>query len=133
MREENMTFGQYIRTKRRASSKQLTLRDVSQRLGISLTLYCDIERDRRVPSEDFDYEAIAGMLELTDSERARMYDLAAIKRRSVPSDIEDVMMYTESGSLARMALRMTNDGTADAEDWKKFIWELEKKKGACRS
>ena len=71
------------------------------------------------------------MLELNEDEKARMYDLAAIRLRTVPSDIEDVMMYSESGSLARMALRMTNSGMADAEDWKKFIWELERKQAAA--
>ena len=131
MREENMTFGQYIRAKRKASSKGLTLRDVAKKLGISLTMYCDIERNRRSPNEDFDYEGLANMLELNEDEKARMYDLAAIRLRTVPSDIEDVMMYSESGSLARMALRMTNSGMADAEDWKKFIWELERKQAAA--
>ena len=58
-----------------------------------------------------------------------MYDLAAREKSEVPSDIEDTMMYTEIGSMARMALRMTNDGLADEEDWKSFIRQLEKKRG----
>ena len=65
---------------------------------------------------------------LSDEEKALMYDLAARKKRTVPSDIEDVMMYSESGSLARMALRMTNAGIAKEEDWKEFIRQLERKK-----
>ena len=42
MREENMTFGQYIGSKRKDSSKGLTLRDVATKLGISLIKYCNI-------------------------------------------------------------------------------------------
>ena len=37
-------------------------------------------------------------------------------------------MYSETGNLARLALRMTNEGTANEEDWKKFIRELERKR-----
>ena len=105
MRVENMTFGQYIRTKRLASLKDLTLKDVSEKLGISLTMYSDIEKDRRVPSDTFDYETLAGILDLDAKGKALLYDLAARKKRTVPSDIEDIMMYSETGNLARMALR----------------------------
>ena len=129
MREENMTFGQYVRTKRLNSLKDLTLKDVSEKLGISLTMYSDIEKDRRMPSDTFDYETLAEILDLDAKGKALLYDLAARKKRTVPSDIEDIMMYSETGNLARMALRMTNEGAADEEDWKRFIRELEKKRG----
>ena len=128
MREENMTFGQYVRTKRMNSLKDLTLKDVSEKLGISLTMYSDIEKDRRVPSDTFNYETLAEILDLDAKGKALLYDLAERKKRTVPSDIEDIMMYSETGNLARMALRMTNEGTADEEDWKRFIRELEKKR-----
>lgn len=129
MKEENMTFAQFIRKKRQESPSELTLKDVSEKLGMSLTMYSDIEKDRRIPSETFDYETLADLLGLDSTEKALMYDLAARKKRTVPSDIEDVMMYSESGNLARMALRMTNEGTADEEDWKTFIRKLEGKRG----
>ena len=40
----------------------------------------------------------------------------------------DVMMNTESGNMARMALRMTKAGIAKEDDWKEFIRQLERKK-----
>ncbi|WP_027868891.1 helix-turn-helix domain-containing protein [Eubacterium sp. AB3007] len=129
MKEQNMTFGQFIRKKRLDSPNDLTLREVSEKLGISLTMYSDIEKDRRTPSDNFDYEALADELGLDAAEKALMYDLAARRKRTVPSDIEDIMMYSESGNLARMALRMTNEGTANEDDWKTFIRELERKRG----
>ena len=128
MKDENMTFGQFIRSKRLQSGKELTLREMGEQLGISLTMYSEMEQGRKNPGEFFDYEKMAGLLELTDEEKALMYDLAARKKRTVPSDIEDVTMYSESGSLARMALRMTNAGIAKEEDWKEFIRQLERKK-----
>ena len=130
MKEENMTFGQYSRKKRQDSPLDLTLREVSEKLGMSLTMYSDIEKDRRIPNDSFDYETLATLLGLDATEKALMYDLAARKKRTVPSDIEDIMMYSESGNLARMALRMTNEGTADEEDWKTFIRNLERKRGS---
>ena len=128
MREENMTFGKFIRKKRLESRHELTLKDMGSEMGVSLTMYCDIEQGRKNPGEFFDYEKLADMLDLTEQEKALMYDLAAKRKGTVPSDIEDVMMYSESGSLARMALRMTNAGIAKEEDWKEFIRQLERKK-----
>ena len=128
MREENMTFGKYIRKKRIESRKEYTLKDMSNEFGISTTMWCDIEQGRKNPGEFFDYEKLASILDLTESEKALMYDLAARKKGTVPSDIEDVMMYSESGNYARMALRMTNAGIAKEEDWREFIRQLERKK-----
>lgn len=128
MKEENMTFAQFIRRKRLESSEELTLKGVAEKLGISLTMYSDIEKGRRVPSDTFDYEMLANLFQLDAREKALLYDLAARRKRIVPTDIEDTLMYSEAGNLARIALRMTNDGTANEEDWKRFIRELEKKR-----
>lgn len=49
MREENMDFGQFIRSKRLKDSRELTLRDISKELGISLSMLSDIEKGRRNP------------------------------------------------------------------------------------
>ena len=128
MKAENMTFAQLIRRKRLESPEDLTLKDVAEKLGISLTMYSDIEKGRRVPSDTFDYEFLARLFHLDAREKALLYDLAARRKRIVPTDIEDTLMYSEAGNLARLALRMTNEGTANEEDWKKFIRELEKKR-----
>ena len=128
MKDENLSFGCYIRRKRLESPEELTLREVSEKLGISLTVYSDIEKDRRVPSESFAYETLASLFHLDTSGKALLYDLAARRKRTVPSDIEDTLMYSETGNLARLALRMTNEGTANEEDWKRFVGVLEKKR-----
>ena len=127
MNPNDLTFGEFIRQKR-LDSRQLTLKDMGNLLGISLSHYCDIEHGRRNPGEEIDYEKLASMLRLTDEEKALMYDLAAKKRDSVSADIKDVIMSSESGDMARMALRMTKAGIAKEEDWREFIRQLERKK-----
>ena len=127
MYEDDMTFGRFVREKRKDAG-DVMLKDIGYALGISLSYFSDIEHDRRNPGDGFDYEALAKLLKLTEEEKAYMYDLAGKLRRTVPEDIEDVMMNTESGSMARMALRMTKAGIAKEDDWKEFIRQLERKK-----
>ena len=129
MYENSTTFGSFIREKR-LDAGNITLKDIGHALGISLSYYSDIEHDRRNPGDGFDYELLARIFRLSDSEKAYMYDLAGKCRKTVPEDIEDVIMNTESGNMARMALRMTKAGIAREDDWKEFIRQLERKKRA---
>ena len=127
MYENINTFGRFIREKR-LDAGDVMLKDLGYAVGVSLSYLSDIEHDRRNPGEGFDYEALAKLLRLTDSEKAHMCDLAGKCRKTVPEDIEEVMMNTESGNMARMALRMTKAGIAKEDDWKEFIRQLERKK-----
>lgn len=129
MKDENMRFGAYIKSKRLKDNRELTLKDVSQELGLSLSMLSDIEQGRRKPFDSDRIERFCEYLRLSAQEKALMYDLAARETRGIPSDIDDTFMYTEVGKLARQALRMTNAGEADEEDWKKFIRDIEKKRG----
>lgn len=129
MRKENMRFGDFIKQKRLNDPRELTLKDVSERLGISLSFLSDVENNRRKSFDKDKIEKFAEEFSLSKEDRATMYDLAARDRREVPSDIENIMMYDEIGDMARFALRQSNAGLIDEEDWKKFIREMEKKKG----
>ena len=129
MREENMRFGQFIRAKRLADRRELTQKDVADRLGISLTLLSDIEKGRRKPFDSEKIEAFCEFLELSDSDRSRMYDLAARETGEVPSDIDDTFMYSDIGDMARHALRLSNAGVIREEDWRDFIRQIEEKRG----
>lgn len=128
MKEKNMRFGDFIKNKRMNDSRELTLKDMSERLGISLSLLSDIENNRRKPLDPEKIELFATELGLSEEDKAKMYDLAARDRREIPSDIEDVMMYGEIGEMARFALRQSNTGLVTEADWKKFIREIEAKK-----
>lgn len=127
MYEDINTFGRFIRAKR-LDAGNVMLKDIGYAVGISLSYLSDIEHDRRNPGDGFNYEALAKILRMSESEKAHMYDLAGKLRRTVPEDIEDVMMNTESGNMARMALRMTKAGIAKEDDWKEFIRQLERKR-----
>ena len=120
MKDENMRFGAYIKSKRLKDERELTLKDMSQVLGLSLSMLSDIEQGRRKPFGSDKIDKFCQYLHLTDADKALMY---------IPSDLDDIMMHSEVGNMARMALRMTNAGVADEEDWKQFIRNIEKKRG----
>jgi len=122
-----MRFGDYIKQKRLQHPDELTLKEVSKMLGISLSFLSDVENNRRKPFDKNKIEALAAKLGLTEEEKATMFDLAARERKEVPSDIEDVMMYGNIGKMARLALRKTNIGELTEEDWKQFIRKKGKK------
>jgi len=128
LHERNMRFGDYIRKKRLADPRGLTLSDMSKVLGISLSFLSDIEHKRRRAFSPDQIELFADYLELSDEEKAWMYDLASRESGEIPSDIEDIMMYEEAGSMARFALRQTKAGNVTEEDWKQFIRMIEEKK-----
>ena len=129
LREQFIRFGDFIKQKRLNDPRELTLKDMSERLGISLSFLSDIENNRRKPFDKDKIEKFVQVLNLSDEDKAKMYDLAARDRREIPSDIEDIMMYSEIGDMARLALRQSKAGVIDEEDWKTFIRDMEKKKG----
>ena len=128
MKEKFMRFGDYIKKKRLEHPDDLTLKEVSAMLGISLSFLSDVENNRRKPFDKEKIETFVSKLGLSEEEKAKMFDLAARDRGEVPYDIEDIMMYGEIGEIARFALRQSNEGYLDEEDWKKFIRESEKKR-----
>ena len=127
--EKHMRFGDYIRKKRQDDPRELTLSDMSKQLGISLSFLSDIENRRRRPFDAEKIEIFANYLNLSKEEKARLYDLASLENRAIPSDIEDIMMFEPVGEMARFALRQTKEGNVTEDDWKKFIREI-KDRGA---
>ncbi len=128
MKEQYMRFGPFIKAKRLADPRELTQKDVADQLGISLTLLSDIEKGRRNPFNDEKIEAFCKYPGLTEDDRSRMYDLAARETGGVPSDIDETLMYTDIGDMARRALRLSNAGVIEEEDWREFIRQIEEKK-----
>ena len=127
MKEKYIRFGDFIKRKRQEHPDELTLKEVSKMLGISLSFLSDVENNRRKPFDKEKIELFAEKLGLTVDEKALMYDLAARDRGEVPSDIEDIMMYGEIGDMARLALRQSNAGKISEDDWKQFIRDMERK------
>ena len=128
MKEKNMRFGEYIRKKRLDDSRELTMQNVADHLGISLSYMSAIENRRKPPFGGDKLEQLAQYLNLSDEETALMFDLAGRETREVPYDIEDTFMYEEIGEMARYALRQSKAGFIKEADWKTFIRQMEAKK-----
>ena len=90
-------------------------------LEISLSLLSDIENNRRKPFEEEKLKKFAAITGLSKEDTEKLYDLAGRERNEITLDIEDIMMNTEIGDMARLALRKTKEGKISAESWKRFI------------
>ena len=128
MKDKNMRFGDYIRKKRLADSRELTQQDVADHLDISLSYMSAVEIGNKKPFDGDKLERLAEYLILSEEETALVFDLASRENRGVPYDIEDTLMYEEIGNLARYALRQSKAGFIKEEDWKTFIRQMEAKK-----
>jgi len=112
-------FGDFIKEIRK--DRGITLKDMSEYLEISLSLLSDIENNRRKPFEKNELEMFAEKTGLSVEKKNELFDLAARDKGEIPQDIEDIMMYSEVGDIARLALRKTNNGEITVEEWKKLI------------
>ena len=121
MREKNMRYGQFLRSKRIGDGRELTLKDIAEELGVSVSFVSDVEQGRRKPYDEAKTQKLIEFLKLSEDEVALMYDLAAKENSKIPRDLDDIMMYTEAGEMARFALRMTKKGVINDDDWKQFI------------
>ena len=128
MEEKNMFFGEYIRKKRLADPRELTMLDVANHLGISLSYMSAIENRHKPPFDGDKLNSLARFLKLSENETALMFDLAGRENREVPHDIQDTFMYDKVGELARYALRQSKAGFIKEADWKTFIRQMEEKK-----
>ena len=81
MKEQYMRFGEYIRKKRQDDPRELTQREVSQELGISLPYYSDIEHGRKKPFDATLIEKFCVYLDLTEAEKA-----SYVRKPSLPKD-----------------------------------------------
>ena len=118
-------FGKFIETKRKALNK--TLRGLSADLDIAPAYMSDIEKGHRYPPDKDKLEKMAELLNLSEEEKNKMFDLAAGERdNSVSPDLPEYIMGTEK---ARVALRMARDNGATDATWQKIIDMLEKENG----
>ena len=129
MQNSTMRFGQMIRTKRLNDPRELCLKDVASYLNMSLSMLSDIEQGRRRPFDGEKIERFCTFLYLSDTDKAELSDLAGREKMEIPSDIDNIMMHSEIGNMARFALRMSNAGILDEEDWRDLIRKAEAKRG----
>lgn len=118
------SFGEFIASKR--EEKKITLREMARLLKITPPYLSDIEKDRRNSPDKDRLDEIAAILFLSEEECSYMYDLAGKKRNSISPDLPDYIMERD---YVRAALRKAIDLNIGEEEWKRFIEELEDRKG----
>jgi transcriptional regulator with XRE-family HTH domain len=128
MNEKRMKFGDFIRKKRLADPRELSMKDVAEHLGVALSYISMVENRYKRPFDGERLQKLAEFLNLSEEDTATMYDLASHENGEIPYDIEETLMYEEVGALARYALRQSKKGVFKEEDWKTFIRETEAKK-----
>ena len=117
-------FGDFLQKKR--TEKEITLRKMAEMIGITAPYLTDIEKDRRNPPEMEKLETIARILNLSDDDKAIMFDLAGKKRNSVAPDLPEYIMERDYVSAA---LRTARDLDASEQEWLNFVEDLKKRKG----
>lgn len=129
MKEKHMSFGEYIKKKRLADPRKLTLQDIAEHLGISISYASAVENHTKHPFEGELIKRLATFLNLSEEETTLMYDIAGREIHSVPYDIEDIFAHETIGELARYAIRLSQAGVILEEDWKTFIRQMEERRG----
>ncbi|HBN04357.1 XRE family transcriptional regulator [Acidilutibacter cellobiosedens] len=118
---DDIRFGEYITEKRKTA--RITLRKMAEMIGISPAYLSDIEKSRRNPPDVGILGKISSILNLTEEERDKMFDLAGKDRNEVSPDLPEYIMKKP---VVRAALRKASKQGATDDDWKKFIEKLDK-------
>ena len=110
-------FGAFLR--RMKVEKDLRLRPVAQKAGISLTYLSDLSHGRRIPPDKEKLDLLAEAMKLTRAERCEMYDAAAQDRGKVSLDLTEYIMDPSMPSL-RAFLRKAQSIGADDDFWQRL-------------
>lgn len=119
-------FGAYIAQKR--LEKDVKLKPIAEKLGVSVTYLSDIIKGRRNPPHIDGLEALAEILGLTEEEKNIMFDLAGRERNQVSPDLPEYIM-DETLPNARVALRRARNAKLGDDFWKEVNRIIDKKGG----
>jgi transcriptional regulator with XRE-family HTH domain len=119
-------FGAYIAQKR--LEKDVKLKPIAEKLGVSVTYLSDIIKGRRNPPDIDGLEALAEILGLTEEEKNIMFDLAGRERNQVSPDLPEYIM-DETLPNARVALRRARNAKLGDDFWKEVNRIIDKKGG----
>lgn len=108
-------FGAFLAQKR--IEKDVKLKPMAEKLGVSVTYLSDIIKGRRNPPEKDGLEILAECLSLSSEERDQLFDLAGRERNQVSPDLPEYIM-DESIPNARVALRRAKNANLGDDFWK---------------
>jgi len=116
-------FGEYLKQKR--EEKQISLRELARRLEVSAPFLSDVENNRRAPLTEERLATLAYVLNLSEAEKAEMYDIVGHQKGLLAPDLNP---YVNDRPYVNAALRTARNLEANEDDWKMFIEELIKRK-----
>lgn len=119
-------FGAYIARKR--IEKDVKLKPIAEKLGLSVTYLSDIIKGRRNPPDIDGLEALAEALNLDAAERDEMFDLAGRERSQVSPDLTEYIM-DENIPSARVAFRKARNGGLGDDFWQEVNQIIDKRNG----
>jgi hypothetical protein len=117
-------FGAFLAQKR--LEKDVRLRPMAEKLGVSVTYLSDIIKGRRNPPEKDGLEILAQYLNLAQEERDEMFDLAGKERNQVSPDLPEYIMDAAIPSV-RVVLRRAKDANLGDEFWQEVNKLIDKK------
>jgi transcriptional regulator with XRE-family HTH domain len=123
MQKTTINFGEYLKKKR--EEKQISLRELARRLKLSAPFLSDVENNRRAPLTEERLATLADVLNLSETEKAEMYDIVGHQKGLLAPDLNP---YVNDRPYVNAALRTARNLEADEDDWKMFIAELIKRK-----
>ena len=126
LQEEAREFGAFIAQKR--LEKDVKLRPIAEKLGVSVTYLSDIIKGRRNPPDIDGLEALAKVLNLSEGEREEMLDLAGRERKQVSPDLREYIM-DEALPNARVALRRAKSQGLGDDFWQEVNQIIDKRNG----
>lgn len=118
-----MSFGKLIKEKR--LKKNMTMKDVANRLELSVSYLSDIEKGRRNPLELDKLQELSKILSLTQEEKNQMMDLAGKERNEVSPDLSN---YVVKNQVVTDALRTAKNVDISEQEWFDFIEKILNKK-----
>lgn len=119
-------FGAYIAQKR--IEKDVKLKPIAEKLGVSVTYLSDIIKGRRNPPDIDGLEALAEVLGLSEDEKNVMLDLAGRERNQVSPDLPEYIM-DETLPNARVALRRARNAKLGDDFWEEVNKIIDRKGG----
>lgn len=119
-------FGAYIAQKR--VEKDVKLKPIAEKLGVSVTYLSDIIKGRRNPPDIDGLAALADALNLDEEERDEMFDLAGRERNQVSPDLPEYIMG-EDIPTARVALRRARNSNLGDDFWQEVNQIIDRRNG----
>lgn len=119
-------FGAFIAQKR--IEKDVKLKPIAEKLGVSVTYLSDIIKGRRNPPDVDGLEALADALNLDEVERNEMFDLAGKERNQVSPDLPGYIMGDDVPT-ARIALRRAKNSNLGDDFWQEVNKIIDRRNG----